>query len=382
MKARYPQSPEERAKRAADLASRLASAADAQLESATQPALPSAQELASRMAARLGEAAPAMAPDVAAGTASALAQLGHDTAVRLARAELRVNDLSAREVSGLEAVISVVNRPAWFVEDDQPDTESFESSGLWISLATAATANMLVVCRAVGRIDKEIDGKRQSIGTGWLIGPRTLVTNAHVGVHLARHKPGLPADDPRKGYRLRSDVHGFVDFSFEHAAKPPSEVAKPPSEVAIEDVLYVEHSQVPDISVFRLADSPALKERPEICLDMEERPVWEKTNVFTVGHPIVDLQDDPNVVTVFGPLDGTKRLSPGRVRQILGGDTLAHDCSTTNGSSGSPVIDFASYRVVGLHYFGLPGERNEAVLFPAIKTHPVIARLLAKEWGL
>lgn len=375
MKARYPQSPEERAKRAADLASRLASAADAQLESATQPALPSAQELASRMAARLSEAALAMAPDVAAGTASALAQLGHDTAVRLARSELRVDDLSAKEVSGLEAVISVVNRPAWFVKDNEPDTESFESSGLWISLATAATANMLVVCRAVGRIDKEIDGKRQSLGTGWLIGTRMLVTNAHVGVHLARHKPGLPADDPRQGYRLRSDVKGFVDFSFEHAAKPPSEVA-------IEDVLHVEHSQVPDIAVFRLAESPALKERPAISLDLTERPVWEKSNVFTVGHPIVDLQDDPNVATVFGSLDGTKRLSPGQVRQILGGDTIAHDCSTTNGSSGSPVIDFASYRVVGLHYYGIPGERNEAILFAAIKTHPLIAKLLANEWGL
>lgn len=375
MRARYPQSPEERAKRAADLASRLASAADGQLESAAQPALPSAQELASRMAARLSEAALAMAPDVAAGAASALAQLGHDTVVKLARAELRVDDLSTEQVSGLEAVISVVNRPAWFVKDDEPDTESFESSGLWISLATAATANMLGVCRAVGRIDKEIDGKRQSLGTGWLIGPRTLVTNAHVGVHLARHKPGLPANDPRKGYRLRSDVKGFVDFSIEHAAKDPSEIA-------IEQVLYVEHSQVPDIAVFRLADSPELKERPGICLDLEERPVWEKTNVFTVGHPIGDLQDDPNVAMVFGSLDGTKRLSPGRVRQILGGDTIAHDCSTTNGSSGSPVIDFASYRVVGLHYYGIPGERNEAVLFPAIKAHAVIARLLAEEWGL
>lgn len=375
MNARYPQSQEERAKRAADLARRLASAADAELESATQPALPSAQELTLRMAARMREAAPKMAPDVASGAVSALAQLGHDTAVKLARAELRVDDLSNKQVSGLEAVISVVNRPAWFVADDQPDTESFESSGLWISLATAATANMLAVCRAVGRIDKEINGKRLSIGTGWLIGPRTLVTNAHVGVHLARHKPSLPADDPRRGYRLRSDVQGFVDFSFEHAPKAPSEVM-------IEEVLHVEHSQVPDIAVFRLADSPAFSDRPAISLDLQERPVWEKTNVFTVGHPIADLQDDPNVATVFGPLDGTKRLSPGQVCQLLGGDTLAHDCSTTNGSSGSPVIDFASYRAVGLHYYGLPGERNEAILFPAIKTHAVIAKFLAKEWGL
>lgn len=305
-----------------------------------------------------------------------MAQAGHETAVRLARGELRVDDLSDREVSGLEAVISVTDRPAWFVEDNQPDTTSFEASGLWIGLATAAETKMTAVCRAVGCIVQDFDGKRQPIGTGWLIGPRTLVTNAHVGVLLARLKPDAPADDPRRGYRLRSDVKGFVDFSFEHAATPPSKVA-------IEQVLYVEPSQVPDIAVFRLAnDVSVLGGRPKIDLDLVERPVYEKANVFTVGHPIVDLQGDPKVATVFGPLDGTKRLSPGKISQILEGNTLAHDCSTTNGSSGSPVIDFGSYQAVGLHYFGKPGERNEAVLFPAIKAHAVIVKNLTQEWGI
>ncbi|AKU11636.1 protease [Azoarcus sp. CIB] len=376
MKARYPESREERAQRAADFAKCLARASEASLESATQPALPSTDELASRMAARIGAAAPKMATDVVAGTAVALAQAGHDTALKLARAELHVDDLSDKEVSGLEAVISVTDRPAWFVEDNLPDTASFEASGLWIGLATAAESKLMAVCRAVGCIVLEVDGKRQPIGTGWLIGPRTLVTNAHVGVLLARLKPDAPADDSRRGYRLRSDVKGFVDFSFEHATKPPSEVA-------IEQVLYVEPSQVPDIAVFRIADDVSvLGGRPKIDIDLAERPVWEKANVFTVGHPVVDLQSDPNVATVFGPLDGTKRLSPGKVRQILGGNTLAHDCSTTNGSSGSPVIDFGSYLAVGLHYFGNPGERNEAVLFPAIKAHAVIVKNLAQEWGI
>ena len=355
---------------------RLARASDAQLESATQPALPSKDELASRMTARMKAAAPTMATELAEGVAAAQAQAGHDLALQLARADLRFDDLSDKDVSGLEAVISVTDRPAWFVDANQPDTASFEASGLWIGLATAAEKKMIAVCRAVGCIVREIDGKREAIGTGWLIGPRTLVTNAHVGVLLALRKLDAPADDPRGGYRLRPDVKGLVDFSLEHAAKPPSEVA-------IEQVLYIEPSQVPDIAVFRVADDVSvLEERPKIDLDLVERPVWEKANVFTVGHPIVDLQDDPNVATVFGPLDGTKRLSPGKVSRILGGDTLAHDCSTTNGSSGSPVIDFGSYRAVGLHYFGKPGERNEAVLFPAIKAHTVIVKNVAQEWGI
>lgn len=375
MKASYPESSEERSKRSADLAKRMALASDAQLESASQPTMPSEEALATCMAARMGAAAPQMAPDVVAGAASALAQLGHTTAVKLAHDQLRYEDLSEREVSSLEAVISVIDRPAWFVEDNLPDTASFEASGLWIGLATAAETHMVRVCRAVGCILLELDGIRQPIGTGWLIGPRTLVTNAHVGVLLARWKPDAPADDPRRGYRLRRDVKGIVNFFFEHADRPASEVE-------IHEVLFVEPSQEPDIAVFRLADAPALADRTEITLDLDERSDWAKTNVFTVGHPVSDLQDDPNVATVFGPLDGTKRLSPGKINQVLGGNTLAHDCSTTNGSSGSPLMDFGSYQAVGLHYFGKPGERNEAVLFTAIKKHAVIVKTLAQEWGV
>lgn len=375
MKARYPESREERARRTAGVAMGLARASDTQLESATQPALPSTDELASRMADRMKAAAPTMPREVAEGAAAAQARAGHALAFRLARSELRIDDLSDREVMGLEAVISVIDRPAWFVEADLPDTESFESSALWIGLATAVERDMIKVCRAVGCIFREIDGKREAIGTGWLVGPRTLVTNAHVGVLLARQKPDAPAEDRRGGYRMRPDGRGIVDFSLEHTVKSPREVA-------IEDVLYVEQSQSPDIAVFRLADDPnVLADRPHIEFDLAERTHWENTNVFTVGHPIVDLQGDPNVATVFGPLDGTKRLSPGKIIRILGNDTLGHDCSTTNGSSGSPVLDFANYKAVGLHYFGQPGLRNEAVLFLAIKQHALV-RNAGQEWGI
>ncbi|WP_047602726.1 trypsin-like serine peptidase [Pseudomonas putida] len=375
MKALYPESSEERAKRSADLAKRMARAGEAQVESASQPKMPPVADLATSMAARMGAAAPHLNPDVVAGDASALATLGHTTAVRLAHDQLRYEDLSEREVSSLEAVISVIDRPAWFVEDNFPDTTSFATSGLWIALATAAENKMVDVCRAVGCILLELDGVREPIGTGWLIGPRTLVTNAHVGVLLARWKPDAPTDDPRRGYRLRRDVKGVVNFFFEHADRPPSDVD-------VSEVLFVEPSQEPDIAVFRLADAPVLADRKVITLDLDVRTHWANTNVFTVGHPISDLQDDPNVDTVFGPLDGTKRLSPGKVNQVLGGNVLAHDCSTTNGSSGSPLIDFGSYKAVALHYFGKPGERNEAVLFTAINNHTVIVKTLAQEWGV
>jgi hypothetical protein len=235
MKALYPESNEERAQRSADLAKRMALASEAQVESASQPKMPSVADLATSMAARMGDAAPHMAPDVIAGDASALAQLGHTTAFKLAHDQLRYEDLSAREVASLEAVISIIDRPAWFVESNLPDTNSFTASGLWIALATAAENKMMGVCKAVGCIMLEVEGVRQPIGTGWLIGPRTLVTNAHVGVQLARWNPNAPADDPRRGYRLRQDIKGIVNFFFEHAGGPASEVE-------FDEVLFIERS--------------------------------------------------------------------------------------------------------------------------------------------
>jgi V8-like Glu-specific endopeptidase len=103
--------------------------------------------------------------------------------------------------------------------------------------------------------------------------------------------------------------------------------------------------------------------------------------VFAAGHPIKDLQDDKNVLAVFGEIDGTKRFSPGYVLDVLGAEVLAHDCSTTNGSSGSPLVDFASLKAVGLHYYGGPGERNESVLLSAIADHPAIVKSKSGDWG-
>jgi V8-like Glu-specific endopeptidase len=47
-------------------------------------------------------------------------------------------------------------------------------------------------------------------------------------------------------------------------------------------------------------------------------------------------------------------------------DLLLHDCSTVGGSSGSPVIEVVSGKVIGLHYFGETRQHNEAVFIPAL----------------
>jgi V8-like Glu-specific endopeptidase len=56
-----------------------------------------------------------------------------------------------------------------------------------------------------------------------------------------------------------------------------------------------------------------------------------------------------------------KRASLGEVLDGSGSPWLYHDCSTTQGSSGSPLFDLVSGRVVAIHRSGFFMYRNEAV---------------------
>lgn len=367
--------------RIADTAVRLASGGQSSLESSGNERLSPPEVLEGRIAARLAASAPEVPADVVAALAASKAKDGHATAQQLTRGEKAAVDLTDDALANLEAVIRVSNRPAWFVLDDFPriDGEALNDTNreFWITLITPARKKMRSVCSAVGCIFKEQDSTRTPIGTGWLIAEQTLITNAHVAGHLALLKPGVLAGDPRGGWRLRPDVKGVVDFIFEHG-KPQG------THVEITQVLYIETAPAPDIAVFRVQAGGAAVWPPIIELDLDrERPAgWRDTFVFAVGHPAADLQADVNVQTVFGPLDATKRVSPGQVMDILGCDVLAHDCSTTHGSSGSPLVDLASYKAVGLHYFGQPGERNEASFLAALAQHPAIVKSRSGQWGI
>ena len=377
MNARFPELKEEKAARLLGTVRQLSRGSGAGLES-LEGGLPTADVLKKRMTERLA-AADGSSPLVEA-VAAKKAEAGHALAGRIVRDEIQVADLSEASVSALEAVIRVTGRPAWFVRKNVPQTEEAASANtaddeFWIVLISQASKDLRRACGRVGCIMKQEDGTRIPVGTGWMVGERTLVTNAHVAGHLARRKPVVPAGDARDGWRLRPDITGLADFAFENGVDRTL-----PFRIA--EVLHVQTSHQPDIAVFRLEDAANGPHPPEpIVLDLAANPPPE-ANVFTVGHPMADLNDDANVGVVFGKLDGTKRICPGKVVAVLGGEVLAHDCSTTNGSSGSPVLDFGSLKAVGLHYFGKPGARNEAVFLPAIAGHPAIVKSLSGQWGI
>lgn len=348
-------------------------AGEATLEStgtAPMPALDVLQEsITTHLAARMPN------PDAARALASRIARSGYAAAQSLSDGSLQATELSEESLANLEAVIRVTDRPAWFVQRNRPQIAPGDRLGdFWIARLGTMLASVRAVCSSVACISKDVGAGRIAIGTGWLVCGRTLITNAHVGQHLAYRKPGASAT-PSGGWRLRSDVRGEVDFRFEHGSEATLRTG-------VEQVLYVEASDTgPDMAFFRLEPFAAGQAPPAVLpLDLQAR-AGADVDVFTVGHPIADLQDDANVAAVFGDLDGTKRWSPGRITAALREDVVAHDCSTTNGSSGSPVVDLATLRAVALHYFGLPGDRNEALFLPALKEHMAVRRCLADEWG-
>ncbi|WP_439397276.1 trypsin-like serine peptidase [Bradyrhizobium sp. PMVTL-01] len=383
-RARFPESAEERAERVIKDIKKLGLGPAAaprevgELESVA-PKSPSLQEVERRIEWNLKAASPG-ATELARAVANKTAREGLDLAASLAGGYVSHHDLNTGQLANLEAVIQVIGRPAWFVEGDAPDTRAATAKDdFWVAYINTAQNAILDICARVGCIMVGSAEPFVPVATGWLIGRNTLVTNAHVAGAVARQNAALAATDARQGWRLRTDRPGVVDFRFEKGGSKHSRFA-------IDEVLYVEGADKPDLAIFRLkpptADAAGGMPSP-IVMDLKAQSNgWAKRNVFVAGHPIKDLTDDQNVFKVFGELDGTKRFSPGCVLELLGTDVLAHDCSTTNGSSGSPLVDFASSKVVGLHYFGRPGARNEAVLLSAIADHPAIVRSQTGEWGI
>jgi hypothetical protein len=98
-------------------------------------------------------------------------------------------------------------------------------------------------------------------------------------------------------------------------------------------------------------------------LDPEELTGRE---VVLLGYPSSDPRNDPALVQrIFRGVLDVKRLLPGRI----GGEdvwndgrpVLVHDCASTGGCGGAPLVDVASGDVVGIHFAGRYLENNYAV---------------------
>lgn len=175
--------------------------------------------------------------------------------------------------------------------------------------------------RSVGRIViVGADGSRVGYGTGFLIGPRALLTNHHV----------LPDRATARASR--------VEFGYQRDADGALS-AGTPAALAPDSLFLTSSEDALDFTIVALAEEPpGLGYHPLIAADV---PIQAGESVTIVQHP----RGEPKQIA----------LRENQVIRLPGeGDPFLHyQTSTLPGSSGSPVFNDA-WEVIALHHSGKP----------------------------
>jgi S1-C subfamily serine protease len=271
-----------------------------------------------------------------------------EAAAQEARRLMRAGETPTPEQ--LEALSIVVRllRPVVFVRngqiEDLPDKDpplyTQAQKDQWSSFRTRLAPLLF----SVGRINavRAINGNTH-IGTGFLVAEGLLATNRHVLAALTSGSEALGPGVARVEFQLEERVAN-----------------QPQHTVAIDGVAAVH----PTLDMVLLRISPL--GRPTVTV--AAAPAGEETPVVVIGYPADDRTNNPLFLSgMFNGRFGVKRAALGEVLDGTGGPVLFHDCSTTQGNSGSPIFDLDSGHVVGLHRAGFFMYRNEAVDADALR---------------
>jgi phosphatidylserine/phosphatidylglycerophosphate/cardiolipin synthase-like enzyme len=268
----------------------------------------------------------------------------------------------APAMTPFEAVLETIvreERPVLFVKDDWIDTEHVEAIGQeaedLIKDLDAKRAIMQPLMSLIGRIDVAGFPGNDFLGTGWFVDTEIVVTNRHVAELIARW-------DGRKFAFVRGVGGRPVTSSVSTLHEFDDLVTNQNRIFAVDEVLYIEPAGGPDIAflkVQRRTDGT----RPD-HIDIAAADVGANVPIFTVGYPARAprsvIPDQALMKKLYLDRYDVKRAAPGFTMSPGEGATR-HDCTTLGGASGSPVLDLATGKAVGLHFAGLYQETNYAV---------------------
>jgi len=270
-------------------------------------------------------------------------------------AEGREEDITEDERFGMEAIILLTGRPAIFVQDGDFLTPPAE----WNLLNDQRAA----ICAALGRVGRvEVRGHLDLdwVGTAWLGGPHTAVTNRHVAIEFSQADGGRWSFRPGMSSRLdlREEMGSVAPLEFE-----------------VTGVIGV-HEQH-DLALLRVEatspDGQALPDPLPVAATAPDSVVGQQ--IYTVGYPAWDgRRNEPEPMRrIFMDVYNVKRLQPGQTTGLAQDrPALRHDCSTLGGNSGSPVISLDDHRVIGLHFGGRYGIGNYAVPLWTLTDDPLL----------
>ena len=212
----------------------------------------------------------------------------------------------------------------------------------WFAEKLKAYKHINVTLRSVGLISTHETESRGELplGSGFVIAPGIVVGSSML--------PSVPSGSGKHQKRVQLKI----EFS-------RSKCIETPAVFSISEVLYYDSSN--NNLVMKLEARPDLPFPEPIPVQFEKptRPLTGET-VFVVGHPFEDLRMPFEVFqVVFPPPYGVKRFALGK---LLGedNDVLGHDCSTTIGDGGAPLVSLMTGKVLGIHLGGSYLKRNFA----------------------
>jgi len=216
--------------------------------------------------------------------------------------------------------------------------------GFWadaLSPSSATASRLVQAARSVGRLDLKLgNGHGVQAGTAWLVRERVAVTARHVVLSKFGMRTSSQSGRLRR-YVDGTEYHVTLDFR----AAPEEQQG---TQMRVTSILYLGPKNGPDLALLRVEPSGT---GPGPPMEIESAAAFhERQAIAVVGFPTGDPYDDLDDALI-ADRPGTKRVSPGEVIRLRPGG-FAHDASTTQSSSGSPVLDIDSGRVIGMHHGG------------------------------
>lgn len=274
-------------------------------------------------------------------------------------AEGRDDEISDEESFGMEAIVLLEGRPAILVQNH----DFAPQVGDWAVLDGHRAAIRESIAR-VGRVEVSGHTSLDWVGTAFLVGPDTVMTNRHVAVEFAR--------GDGSGWTFQQGMGASVDMVEEYGALPQD--SSPAYEVA--EVLGI-HADV-DMALLRVSPTAGSGVLPTpLAVAADAPPDLPGRPVYCVGYPAWDgRRNEPESMRrIFMDIYNVKRLLPGTSTELVPEKAvMKHDCSTLGGNSGSPVFDLGDHRVLGLHFGGRYGTGNYAVPLWQMVEDPLLGR--------
>ena len=158
----------------------------------------------------------------------------------------------------------------------------------------------------------------------------------------------------------------MVDFGHE---REPSQSLR----VNIEEVVYVDPRWKIELVRATIPQTIA-----PLMLAVRNPDDVEDLEAVLIGYPGWDIRNEATLMQrLFRGATDIKRLLPGYLHQstmFQDKPVLAHDCTSTGGCGGAPLIDLETGEVLGIHFAGQYLKMNYAVPAAELSTDPRFAR--------